>query len=411
MELETLFTKIDGYARQMYDTLMNVVRIKALAPENDGDGELEKAEYLMGLLTRFGFDEVEMIKAPDERVTCGFRPNVIGVLKGSDPGRGTIWSVAHIDVVPPGDMGLWDTEPFEPVETDEKIIGRGVEDNTQSLIASLYAAVALKESGIGHPYDIGLAFVADEEVGSKYGIKYLVANTDIFDRTNDIIVVPDSGNPESDFVEVSEKSIMWLKVTTHGKQCHASVPGKGRNAYRAAMKFLLKADEFLHDRYDEVDPLFDPPTSTFEPTKKLSNVGNVNTIPGEDVSYFDMRILPDYDPDAVLADMEDIAREVERETGTTIMFEKENYDRAAPPTPPDAPVVRKLSAAIRKVYNNEPKAGGIGGGTCAAIFRRAGYNAAVWSTIDEQAHAPNEYIYKKNLINDSKVFAVLFTSE
>ena len=411
MELETLFSKIDSYDRQMYDTLMDVVRIKALAPENDGDGELEKAEYLMKLLTRFGFDDVKMVKAPDRRVSCGFRPNVIAILKGSGPERGTIWSVAHIDVVPPGDMGLWNTEPFEPVETEEKIIGRGVEDNTQSLIASLFAAVALKESGMDHPYNIGLAFVADEEVGSKYGIKYLVDNTELFHRTKDIIVVPDSGNPEGDFVEVSEKSIMWLKVTTNGKQCHASSPERGNNAYRAAMKFLLKADEFLHEKYKEIDPLFDPPTSTFEPTKKLSNVPNVNTIPGEDISYFDIRILPNYDPELILSEMEGIAREVEAETGTTIVMEKENYDRAAPPTPPDAPVVKKLSEAIRKVYNNEPKAGGIGGGTCAAIFRRAGYNAAVWSTIDEQAHAPNEYIYKKNLINDCKVFAVLFTSE
>jgi len=409
MDLNDVFQRIDDFSQQMYDTLKDVVRIKALAPENEGDGELEKAEFLVNVLKDSGFENVRIEKAPDSRVTCGFRPNVIGLLAGSRPELGTIWSVAHIDVVPPGDLGLWNTKPYEPVETDEKIIGRGVEDNTQSLIASLFAARAVKDSGIEHEYNIGLAFVADEEVGSKYGIKYLVENTEIFDREKDLIVVPDSGNPKSDFVEVSEKSILWLKVTTTGKQCHASSPERGNNAYRAAMKFLLRADEELHERYGMEDPLFDPPISTFEPTKKLANVGNVNTIPGEDISYFDMRILPDYNPDAILADMEEIAREVERETGVTINFEKENYDRAAPPTAPDAPVVKKLISAIKKVYDTEPKPGGIGGGTCAAIFRRAGYNAVVWSTIDEQAHAPNEYIYKKNLINDSKVFAALFT--
>ena len=411
MELKEVFDRIDGYERKMYDTLMGVVRIKALAPENEGDGEMEKAEFLVKFLDDHGFQDTRIVKAPDDRVSCGFRPNVIAILPGREPEAGTIWSVAHIDVVPPGDLGLWETEPYEPVETEEKIIGRGVEDNTQSLIASMFAAIAVKETGNNNRYNIGLAFVADEEVGSKYGIKYLVENTDIFHRERDIIVVPDSGNPESDFVEVSEKSILWLKVTTTGKQCHASSPERGNNAYRAAMKFLLRADEELHERYGLKDPLFDPPISTFEPTKKLANVGNVNTIPGEDVSYFDMRMLPDYDPDAILADVEDIARDVERETGTIIRFEKENYDRAAPPTPPDAPVVTKLIEAIRKVYDTEPKAGGIGGGTCAAIFRRAGYNAAVWSTIEEQAHAPNEYIYKKNLVNDSKVFAALFLGE
>jgi len=410
MESNPLFEMIDRIAPEMYETLKSVVRIPALAPENEGDGELEKANYLVELLERFGFEDIRVVKAPDERVSCGYRPNVIALLKGTEPESGTIWSAAHTDVVPPGDMGLWDTEPFEPVETDERIIGRGVEDNTQSMIASLFAARVVKESGMWHRHNIGLAFMADEEVGSKYGIKYVIENTDLFEK-KDIVVVPDSGNPEGDFIEVSEKSILWLRVTTTGKQCHASSPERGNNAYRAAMKFLLRADELLHERYADVNPLFDPPTCTFEPTKKLANVGNVNTIPGEDVSYFDMRILPRYDPEDALRDLEAVAREVEAETGVTITFQRENYDRAAPPTPADAPVVERLSKAIKKVYDVKPKAGGIGGGTCAAIFRRAGYNAAVWSTIEEQAHAPNEYILKKNLVGDCKVFAALFTME
>lgn len=410
MELESLLKRIDGMAPEMYETLKNVVRIKALAPENDGDGELEKANYLVELLEKFGFDDIRVVKAPDERVGCGYRPNVLAVLKGSDPDRGTIWSVAHIDVVPEGDLGLWETEPFEPVETEDRIIGRGVEDNTQSMIASLFAARALRESGLEHGYDIGLAMMADEEVGSRYGIKYVVKNTDIF-RKDDIILVPDSGGPEGDFIEVSEKSIMWLRVSTTGKQCHASTPERGNNAYRAAMHFLIRADKFLHEKYGEENPLFEPPISTFEPTKKLANVGNVNTIPGEDISYFDMRMLPRYDPEDIMLDLENIAREIEVERGVAIAFVRENYDRAAPPTAPDAKVVRMLGDAIEKVKGVKAHAGGIGGGTCAAIFRRAGYEAAVWSTIEDQAHAPNEYILKKNLVEDCKVFAVLFAGQ
>jgi succinyl-diaminopimelate desuccinylase len=51
----------------------------------------------------------------------------------------------------------------------------------------------------------------------------------------------------------------------------------------------------------------------------------------------------------------------------------------------------------------------VGGGTVAAIFRRRGYHAAVWSTYDELAHAPNEYCVVDNLVADAKVYAHLYT--
>jgi succinyl-diaminopimelate desuccinylase len=48
---------------------------------------------------------------------------------------------------------------------------------------------------------------------------------------------------------------------------------------------------------------------------------------------------------------------------------------------------------------------GIGGGTVAAVFRRAGLPAAVWSTIDDVCHQPNEYCVIDYMVNDAKVFA------
>ncbi|MEM2118682.1 MAG: M20/M25/M40 family metallo-hydrolase, partial [Candidatus Bathyarchaeia archaeon] len=51
--------------------------------------------------------------------------------------------------------------------------------------------------------------------------------------------------------------------------------------------------------------------------------------------------------------------------------------------------------------------GGIGGGTCAAFFRKIGIPAAVWCTHDEMAHQPNEYAKIENMVNDAKVFALL----
>jgi len=60
---------------------------------------------------------------------------------------------------------------------------------------------------------------------------------------------------------------------------------------------------------------------------------------------------------------------------------------------------------LKDVRNFDPKLVGIGGGTCAAILRKAGYPAIVWATIDETAHQPNENISIKYMLDDAIVYA------
>jgi succinyl-diaminopimelate desuccinylase len=248
--------------------------------------------------------------------------------------------------------------------------------------------------------------VAEEETGSKLGISHLISQG-LF-KKEDILLVPDGGVEDGTLVEVSEKSIMWLKVRTIGKQVHASIPDKGINAHKAAMRFGTRVCDLLFNKYDFSDPLFDPPRSTFEPTKKEANVPNVNTVPGEDVFYLDMRIHPKYDPEDVVADIERTAKDVEKETGARFEFERVNYQKSPPTTPPDSPVVKMLMEAIVAVKPIKPFAGGIGGGTCAALFRKMGYNAVVWSIMDETGHSPNEYCKVQNLLDCTKVYAAFY---
>jgi succinyl-diaminopimelate desuccinylase len=402
---QKLSTRIDNMKDEMVETLSNLIKIPALGPRNQGEGELKKAEYLEDFIANFGFDEIARYDAPDDEVPSGIRPNLIAKLNGQDETGKTLWIVTHLDIVPPGDLSKWETEPYEPVIKDDKIYGRGTEDNGQSLVASLYAVKALKDEGIVPDLNVALAFMADEETGSGKGIKYVIQQG-VF-KPDDLIVVPDSGNEQGTQLEVSEKSIMWLKISTTGQQCHGSMPDNGINAFKAAMKFGTLADTELYAKFDFEDPLFDPPRSTFEPTMKEANVPNINTIPGEDAFYMDCRIMPNYKIEEIIETLEKIANQIEAETGAKIKIEKVMQDVAAPPTAPDAPVVVKLKAAVNFVYDNDPQPGGIGGGTCAAIFRREGYPAVVWSKIDNTCHGPNEYSSIENLVNDAKVYAAL----
>ena len=405
VNLDDVFSEVEGLMGEMVQTLMELVRVPAIAPENGGEGELKKAEVLMRVIEATGFDRIERYDAKDGRVPSGVRPNIVTYCYGENLER-KLWIVTHMDVVPPGDSSLWTvTRPFEPMVKDGKVYGRGSEDNGQALVASIFAVKALRSLGVKPKRTIALAFVADEEQGSRYGIQYLI-DKGLFGK-EDLVVVPDHGNEEGSFIEVAEKGTLWLRVRTRGKQVHASTPERGLNAHRVGMRYALAVDKLLHERYSKRNEIFEPSGSTFEPTKKERNVDAINIIPGEDVVYFDCRVLPEYSLDDVLSDVRGLAERFEEESGAEIIVETLIKSDAPDPTPVNSDVVSLLRKAIKRCRGIEPEVGGIGGGTCAAHFRMAGIPAAVWSTIDEKAHQPNEYAKIENMVEDSKVFALL----
>jgi succinyl-diaminopimelate desuccinylase len=408
MQYQSIFSEIERQKDKMAQTLMELIRVPAIAPENNGEGELRKTEKLVQILEVVGFDKIEHFDAEDERVPSKKRPNVIAYCYGENKAE-KLWIISHLDVVPPGEESLWTiTKPFEPTIKEERIYGRGSEDNGQSMVASIFAVKALKNLGIRPKRTIALAFVADEEQGSMYGIQHLLKQG-LF-KKDDLIVVPDGGNENGSLIEIAEKSALWFRVHTIGKQTHASRPDKGLNAHRIGMEYALALDKMLHAKYSLKDEYFDPPESTFEPTKKDKNVDAVNIVPGEDITCFDCRVLPNYDIEEMLNEIHGLAEEFEKKTGAIIKIEVLQKSVAPRPTDASAKIVSMLTEAIKKLRGVEPKVGGIGGGTCAAFFRKIDVPAVVWCSIDETAHQPNEYAKIENLANDAKIFAFLAIS-
>jgi succinyl-diaminopimelate desuccinylase len=319
--------------------------------------------------------------------------------------------MTHLDIVPTGPRDLWTNDPYQAIVKDDKIYGRGTEDNQQDMVASIIAVKALKSLGFTPVYDVGLLLVADEETGSKFGITHLLQVAPEQFNASDIFIVPDAGNQDGTLLEVAEKSILWIKFIVKGKQTHGSSPQHGINAHRAGVNLITALDKMFKKNYRKKNKLFSPPYSTAEPTKKEANVPNINTIPGEDIFYFDCRILPEYDLKKVEDDIKAEATKIEQKFGVTVSFETPQREQAAPITASDAQVVKLLKKAIKSVYNVTAKPRGIGGGTVAAILRRKGYPAAVWAKFCDSAHKPDEYCSIDNMVNDAKVYAYLFGME
>jgi succinyl-diaminopimelate desuccinylase len=200
---------------------------------------------------------------------------------------------------------------------NDRVYGRGTEDNQQDMVASIFAAKAFLDEGMLPEKSIGLAFVSDEETSSLYGLTYVMDHSENPFRKTDLILVPDLGNADGTLIEIVEKSIFWLRFKTIGKQCHASIPNLGKNAFQAASHLVVRLND-LHHIFNARNLFFEPPLSTFQPTKKEANIPNINTIPGEDVFYIDGRILPEYPLSEVFSEIRSMADEIERKFGVTI---------------------------------------------------------------------------------------------
>ena len=402
---DKILTEAEKLESLMTESLTRLCRLPAVSPHNGGTGEDAKISELERIIHELGLSKakIKIERVEDSKSPSGSRPSLFLEYPGKRQQRLCI--LTHIDVVPEGDLSSWTHDPFDPVVKGTRLYGRGVSDNGTCLVSSLFALKAILDSGLEPEYTVLLAFVADEEMGSHYGLEPLLERN-IF-RDDDLVVVPDSGNDKGDFIEAAEKAMLRLSFTVTGKQVHASLPHRGINACRAANMLAYEVDEALHKAFPEENEMFTYPFSTFEPTRRLANVQAVNIVPGKERFDFDCRVLPEVNLDDVIDLVMKICREVEKKTGAKIDVDVDRTD-AAPVTSPDCDVVKLLTKCVHDVLDVKPVTGGIGGGTFAALFRRKGIPAVVWSQeCGDVAHQPDEFTEIKYIVNNAKVFALM----
>ncbi|MBI4238449.1 MAG: M20 family metallo-hydrolase [Deltaproteobacteria bacterium] len=405
--LDTCWQAIDRLHIPAIDSLCELLRVQALGPENGGQGEWEKSQCLQTMFAPL-VDNITAVNAPDARVTSGQRPNLIATIRGQGTGP-RCWLVAHLDTVAPGPLDAWHTPPFEPTLRDGKLFARGAEDNHQAIGSLLLLARALQTEQLKPRGDLCFLFIADEETGSNFGIKYLLAHADPF-RADDLVVVPDGGNAEGNVIDVAEKGILQMRVTVRGKGVHASTPHQGLNAHRLGAQVVCALEQ-LHTQFPRRDDHFEPPTATFEPTKTFSNDVSYNAIPGEHRFGIDSRMLPGMTAAETLRHVTALVQSVVQSAGGTATVEPVQSMEPAPATPDNAPVAQRVRTAVQQVLGIPAHFIGVGGITIASYLRAAGYPAVVYTKVDDTLHTPNEYCRIANLVSDAKVLAHVVLGE
>ena len=163
--------------------LERLVRIPSVRAEGAGTPAMrEAAEAAAGMLTAIGFEGVRLLEVQ------GVAPAVYAERAGP-PGAPTVLLYAHYDVQPVGDLSLWTATPFDPVERDGRLYGRGASDDKAGIAMHLAALQALLACG-PLPVSVRVFFEGEEEQGSPHLTAFLDAHGALL--TADVIVVADS---------------------------------------------------------------------------------------------------------------------------------------------------------------------------------------------------------------------------
>ena len=291
----------------LLDLLKNIIRFKTVAPP--GSCYEEIVDWLVPIFQDMGFKTEKLVmpqdvfatKCSDQRLV-GDRYNLRADI--SMGAKKTLVIYAHLDVVPA--EGNWETDPFELVQKNGRVYGRGVSDCKGSIAALIVALKVLLESG-KLKYNLSVLLTTDEEVGGYSGLCYL---TDLGQVKGDLMLCMDGF---SDDVVIGSNGIITWDVVVHGRSSHSGSSFLGINAVERSipvMEALMNLKKVVQARRSIL-----PASTALEAMgkKNLMPILNItminggikeNIVPDRCTLRGDRRVIPEESMDEAMAEIE-----------------------------------------------------------------------------------------------------------
>ena len=268
--------------RQTLDLAQRLIACRSVTPDDGGCLAL-----IAAALTGSGF--------ACERLDRGPVRNLWARHGRGDP---ALCLAGHVDVVPPGPIERWTSDPFHPEERDGRLYGRGSADMKTSVAAMITAAQRYVAATPGHAGSLTLLFTSDEEGAAVDGTAAVVRELRSRGQRLDACIVgePTSVGQLGDTIKNGRRGSLSGVLTVKGVQCHVAYPERGRNPIHAALPALAELAATAWDRGNE----YFAPTS-FQMSSVLAGAGADNTIPGTLAVRFNFRFSTASTPDDLRA--------------------------------------------------------------------------------------------------------------
>ena len=370
-------------------------------------------------------------------------------------GASTILIYGHYDVQPPDPLELWKSPPFKPEVRDGRLFGRGVSDDKGPMLIPLKVAEAYMATAGRLPVNVKFVIEGEEECGSAHLEEFIAAHAK--ELKADFVLSADGAmwRPKEPSITVASRGMATLEFSVFGavKDLHS---GRHGGSAPNPLQAISRLAASLHDAegrvavkgfYDRVRPLSDSARAMianlpfderayFEgigaepgsgeagygllerqwlrPTLELNGLyggyqgpGTKTVIPSTAGAKVTCRLVPDQDPDAIVAA---IARHLRAHCppGVHLEITPGDHGSRAYAVPDDHPGLALAERVLGEIYP-KPAIRVRMGATIpiGLIFREALAAETVFfsfSTADEDYHAPNEFFRLQRLDDGLKAW-------
>ncbi len=289
----------------------------------------------------------------------------------------------HTDVVPPGPLAQWHSDPFEPEIRDGMLYGRGAADMKSSIAAMVTACERFVARHSDHQGSIALLITSDEEAiainGTVKVIETLEARGEKIDWA--LIGEPSSHSRVGDVVKNGRRGSIGAKLVINGIQGHVAYPHKVDNPIHRAMPAL---HELARHEWDQGNSFF-PPTS-FQISNINSGTGAHNVVPGHAEVWFNLRYSTEIDAHKIIETTRSILDK--HELDYQIDWSISGY----PFLTPEGELVNAAQQAIMQHVGITPSLETTGGTSDGRFIAPTGAQVLELGPVNESIHKLNEHV-------------------
>lgn len=305
--------------------------------------------------------------------------------------------LGHTDVVPPGPEDDWTSPPFEPVERDGQLYGRGAADMKGSVAAFVVAIERFLAQRPAHRGTLSLLLTSDEEGPAVDGTVRVVEWLERHEALPDHVLVgePSSSRALGDVIRIGRRGSLQGVLRVRGVQGHTAYADPADNPVHRAAPLLAALTAM---RFDDGDEAF--PATRLQVSNVRAGTGAENVTPGEIEIRFNIRHNPNSSAEALEARVRSIIEDCQAGEWTL-----EWRVSGAPFGPAAGPLVEAVDAACRAVLGRAPRPDTGGGTSDGRFFGPLGIEVVELGPVNATIHRVDERVARSDLERLPEVYA------
>jgi succinyl-diaminopimelate desuccinylase len=305
----------------------------------------------------------------------------------------------HVDVVPPGPVGEWTSDPFTPTERDGELYGRGAADMKGSVAAMVTAAERVVRAGGGG--SIAILLTSDEEGDAVDGTAALVSILRARGVTIDACIVgePTSTERFGDTIKNGRRGSLNARLRVRGQQCHIAYPERGRNPIHDTTPAIAA---LVSTEWDRGNEYFQP--TSFQISNIHAGTGASNIIPGTLDVAFNFRFSPESTAQVLQARVREV---LDRHN---LQYDLEWTLIGEPFLTRHGPLVDALMASVESVAGVRPALSTSGGTSDGRFLATLAREVVEFGPLNDSIHKIDEHVRIADLEPLSVIYERTVTS-